>query len=164
MKWTKTILLLLFATGIRAQSIERAVIGTTGASLQSVNMQLSFTTGETVVTTLQSGSFIATQGFQQPDDVDTATGITPVEVKIDYTLYPNPTAGMVKLILTATDFNCTFHLTDVEGRLIEARENIQITGTTTLQFNLEHLAAGTYLISLVRNQKIVHTFKVQKTN
>lgn len=161
MKLIINILCVTLAVTARSQSLERFVIGSTGAFTTSANMQLSSTVGETVIATAQSGSFIVTQGFQQPDTTIT-TGIAESQLKIDYTLYPNPTAGQVKLVLTVPDWTCTFRVSDVQGKTIETRENIQVTGTQTEQFDLSGFAAGTYFISLFNGEKMVQTFKVQK--
>lgn len=60
--------LLLALPGLSlAQTLERSVIGTTGSSSTAGNIHISSTVGEAVIQTGQSGSFILTQGFQQPD-------------------------------------------------------------------------------------------------
>ena len=97
----KKLLLILAFFGLMlsflsAQTLSRQVIGSTG----SANEQLSSTTGETVVNTAVSGTFILTQGFQQPDN--TTVGIRqPIEVVVSYNLYPNPALDLITLELNS---------------------------------------------------------------
>jgi hypothetical protein len=56
---------LLIGMSLQAQSIERQVIGSSGTSFSNASVQLDFTVGELVVSTLTDGSTILTQGFHQ---------------------------------------------------------------------------------------------------
>jgi len=57
------IVLFLFSKEMEGQSIERQVIGASGATLSNVSVSLDFTIGELVVTTITDGTTILTQGF-----------------------------------------------------------------------------------------------------
>jgi hypothetical protein len=91
-------LLLLISSQTSAQSIERQVIASGGASVTSP-IQLDYTIGEIVVTSVTAGSLTLTQGFQQPYFV-----VIPGNNVFPYlVIYPNPTQGdaLARFILPA---------------------------------------------------------------
>jgi gliding motility-associated-like protein len=59
-------LLIIISICSFGQSIERAVIGSTGNFTQSSTIQISSTVGEVAVLTREAGSIFLTEGFQQP--------------------------------------------------------------------------------------------------
>ena len=67
------ICVLLFQKQLSAQSISRSVIPTNGGNYKDSNLQVSATLGETFTYTLDNSNLIATQGFQQPDEVPGVT-------------------------------------------------------------------------------------------
>ena len=73
-----------------AQILSPQVIATSGGFATGSNLSVSYTVGETVVTTIKSNSEILTQGFQQPTDV--VSGLLDVEKENAGTLsvYPVP--------------------------------------------------------------------------
>jgi hypothetical protein len=64
------ILIVLFASLATlqspAQTLSPTVLATSGGYSSGGGYSLSYTVGETIVTTLQAGSYLLTQGFQQP--------------------------------------------------------------------------------------------------
>jgi len=58
-------LVLFFMENSEAQSIEREVIGASGTTLSNTSVNLDFTIGELVVTTITDGVTILSQGFHQ---------------------------------------------------------------------------------------------------
>lgn len=76
MKKTTFILLLLIITSLsRSQTLSPKVISTAGNEYNSSNVSWSWTMGETIIPTLQSGNNMLTQGFQQPE-VELLAGFT----------------------------------------------------------------------------------------
>jgi len=69
------IILVLFSSILHAQSLQPTVIGTLGGyNAPSGGASLSFNMGETFVSTLQSGSYMLTQGFEQPINIFSIIG------------------------------------------------------------------------------------------
>ena len=59
-----------------SQGIERQVIGSAGTSAEAGGIEISYTVGESVISTeVVSGSFTLTQGFQQAEGEQMPTGI-----------------------------------------------------------------------------------------
>ncbi|MDX1907936.1 MAG: T9SS type A sorting domain-containing protein [Bacteroidia bacterium] len=150
MKSIYTLMLALLLTGslVQAQTLERQVIGAAGGFGTAAGIQLSSTVGEAATTTLQSGAFILSQGFQQGDLF--RVGIDDPGIRVSYQLYPNPTTGQIVLELeAATAVRLTLELTDMRGRAIALPEqSVMLTPRATLAWDLSHLAEGTYLITL----------------
>ncbi len=65
MKQFLFIISLLITFSLSSQTIERTVIGSSGATLSTANASLDFTIGDLVVTTSSNGSNTLTQGFHQ---------------------------------------------------------------------------------------------------
>lgn len=75
---------------IAAQAVSPQVIATSGGFATGANLSVSYTVGESVVTTASGGSNILTQGFQQPSDI--ISGLLDIEKQNVGTLslYPVP--------------------------------------------------------------------------
>lgn len=61
--------LFLSVSMLKAQTLKPSVIATSGGYSSNTTVSLSWTMGETFTQTLQSGSTVLTQGFQQPNVV-----------------------------------------------------------------------------------------------
>ena len=162
-------LLLWGIAGFSQLSLDRQVIGTTGGYGQVGTLSLSYTMGEmstkTAITT--NGMLILTQGFQQPDTGFFVGIEKPIAFPVEYTIYPNPTSGVLRVDLT-TDRIATviMDVHDMRGRKTSVPlQNIRFEGTRTTIFNLEALADGFYLFNF-RNEKgeLIKTEKVQKVH
>ena len=146
----KKALLILASLGLMlsflsAQTLSRQVIGATG----SANEQLSSTTGETVVTTAVSGSFILTQGFHQPENA--TVGIRkPVEVVVNYNLYPNPALEQITLELSsARPLDLRLQVIDMRGRMALPAMPLRVDGSAQKQLDVSTLATGAYALQIM---------------
>lgn len=87
-------LVLSFGQGVAQVSLSRQVIGATGASSQlSSNVELSHTSGESVVSTISNNSITLTQGFHQPS----AVNILEFEIISTSTTCPFAADGMAEV-------------------------------------------------------------------
>ena len=69
---------------IKAQQLERQVLGSTSNESSNGNITIQATVGETMVRTVDNGNILLTEGFQQPEirtiveaNLKVYTGITP---------------------------------------------------------------------------------------
>lgn len=60
--------LLLIVSNINAQSISRKGVSTAGGTLTGGSSQITFSIGETVISSMSTATVILTQGFQQPGE------------------------------------------------------------------------------------------------
>jgi hypothetical protein len=84
-------LFLAAAQHAGAQLFTPEVIGSCGEYNNSAAIQLSWTIGEPIITTVSGGSLILTQGFHQPDELLAAVASAPTTGAAERAvLYPNP--------------------------------------------------------------------------
>jgi hypothetical protein len=158
------ILFLVFSCNIvQGQSLSPEVIGSTGDFYTSPAGSVSFTIGETVVETFNSGSNYLTQGFQQPFMLVTAIPETSVENSMF--VYPNPVKNNLFL-----DFNNmeagAYHIAiyDASGKKIMDKQiqiNAQFLAT---EITFTDLMNGIYLVKINNEHTLNKTFKIVKQN
>lgn len=134
-------LLLFLSLNVHAQSIERQVIGTTGASYNSGTIILDQTLGESVILTHDNGSIILTQGFHQPSATG-SIGISELGTNA-FSIYPNPTQDVFTVTNESSEeFEISLYSTD--GKLILREKAMGL-----IQLSLGEYAYGSYYIQLL---------------
>ncbi len=147
---------------LQAQSVERFVIGSSGIDFSGSGISMSSTIGETVITTETAGTIILTQGFQQPDSVNIVS-VQAIHTALNYKLYPNPTENISWLELSADNqVEVNLSLYDVAGRQVLQSKNIVLKDKHTEQLDLNHIAAGQYMLAIEWNGKKAITLNIQK--
>ncbi len=158
--------LCFFSFFSKAQSIERFVIGSTGNYQAAGGYSLSSTTGEAVIPTFTGGSYMLTQGFQQPDDKSNGINeLLPSNVKVS--LYPNPTTDMLVLEINGDHpESYSVELTDMLGRRVNVYTTLhQQGGSSNFLIDMHTLPAAMYILHLYAEGGTVnHSFKISKIN
>ena len=154
MKNTLLTTLLLLASGVL---FSQEMISTAGDYSVCPNASISYTIGEPIIETLQSGSFQLTQGFHQT--MLTISNIS-AHYNLDYTIkvYPNPTHDYVVVDLITSQDKIEFVLTDMNGKTLTA--NSLIESTTII--DMQQFNPGVYLISFTNYKKQIATYKIVK--
>lgn len=135
-----------------AQSLDRMVVAPTGQNLSSSAGTLSFTLGEPVVTTLNSGMEIS-QGFHQEWAVVTAVDNDFAD-QFNVGIYPNPTTGWLNI---SSDIAVNISLFDMSGKCVinlkkdAGKEDI----------DLGDLAPGLYMLCMINDGGQRFSFKVE---
>jgi hypothetical protein len=154
--------MVLGALTVKAQSIERSVIGSTGNTSSGGGLTLTATIGEAAVDTYSTGSFTLTQGYQQADN--SSSSVDEITVDVNYKLYPNPTDGQANLELETLNSSLegSVFVYSVDGRLVYSKViNIFEKGNVTL--NLENEEAGIYFIKIMNvESEVLETIKLIK--
>ena len=153
------ILILVAFVGFKAtaQTLHPTVIATSGTSFNDGTNQLDWTMGETVTSTLTSGSDMLTQGFHQPDLLITAIENPTETVMVN--IFPNPTASTIQVQLQDITNATTIELYSNDGKLITSQK---ITSTAT-QIDMSSYAAGTYLLSIKNKNASNNTYQIIKS-
>ena len=158
-KLTVIITMVGVAFGANAQSIEPAVVASSGTHFSNGTTQVSWTIGEPVIATYDNGSNILTQGFHQT--LLTVTGIRETEALLEgVTVYPNPADYLLNVKFEVNQSNVSAMLFDAAGRMITS-EQIE-SGTTQHQLDLTGLSNGTYLLRLMTDEGLKASFNIQK--
>lgn len=149
--------LLLGLTGLQAQYSINAAGGNATGSGGSV----SFSLGQVAfISQVGSGGSI-NEGVQQALEIYVTTAVDESLLDFTATAFPNPTVEQAYLdIPEAMGRDLSFSMADIHGRLLKAE---QIDSPLT-QVKMNHLAPGTYFITLARQGRPVKTFKIIKNN
>ncbi len=157
-----TIVPLALAWVAHGQSISPQVVASSGTHFSGASGQLSWTTGESVVSTVGNGSNIITQGFHQT--VLTVTSLNETSASAtEISVFPNPSSDHLNIKLSDHQGAMLIDLYDLNGKLLESH-NIQAE-ENLLQINMERHAAATYMLSIHSSDgKENNTYKIQKTS
>ena len=140
MKSSLTIFFILIYTGIYCQSISPSVINTNGGQFSNNDFSLEWSIGEVVVTSLQSGSNILTQGFIQPNLPNSVYNIDLNDPNL--LVFPNPFTNRINII----DNNNSNHLWNL--KLYNSEGKFLLEKTKVNYVDLEYLSNGLYFIVL----------------
>jgi hypothetical protein len=147
--------LLMLAFGTKAQTADRQVIGTAGGSFSSGSLAADHTLGETIIETKSTGSFLLTQGFQQP--VANTTAIPDADKPgVVYSLYPNPAGDKITLELSSqVPARLLLSVVAVNGQLVQATEPLQLNGSIKKEYSVAGLTPGTYFLQLANTDGVL---------
>ena len=86
----KTFILLILTTTLKLigqtpLSIERSVVASQGGTAFVFDLSMSWTVGQPIASTIQSGNITLTQGFQQPTKRSTTPAATCTQYTVDNT-------------------------------------------------------------------------------
>jgi hypothetical protein len=150
--------LLLFALGplLQGQELTRSVVGTAGSYFSAVNVgNIHWTVGEIAVTRSENG-LVLEQGFHHGLYELLATSVwSSPEIKLDMTVFPNPTAN--KVTLTGDwESQDRLRVSDLLGRtLSDAKLPLERT-----ELSLANYPSGTYLLTVSRAGRPLKTMRV----
>ncbi len=126
---TITLLLLglVLNTGF-SQSSDLKLISSGGNSFSSSNFSLSYSIGESVITTKQNSNLLITQGFNQylfntlPTDVVYST-IENLHIQV----FPNPVVDFVNVVFDTRIVNhLNIKIYSIDGSLLYQKDNIEM--------------------------------------
>ncbi len=162
----KTLLFVLWSgllaiqvvTSLGAQAMNRSVVGSAGTYFSDFNTaNLHWTLGEIAVGYYENGSVLS-EGFHQTyfDIVVTSLWESP-ELQLSLAIYPNPTLGQLTI---EGDWQPgdQLQIFDLQGRRIFRKT----LAPEQEQLQLEGYPAGIYFLNLVRQGKLLKTFRVVK--
>lgn len=146
------------------QSLERQVIGATGQSAGNANLQIDYTVGEAVVTTLESNDLVLTQGFHQSSTTIVGIADGPV-INWSVNHYPNPTSHTLYLNIEG-EFTSDLRLqvVNVSGQQVYMAEIQKDWDNIQHAIPVERWAAGQYFLSIYAEGSPPHTLIFQKVN
>jgi hypothetical protein len=127
----------------------RDVFGAAGTEFSNANMQVSFTIGETLTSTLTS-SEIHTLGFQQTNQ----SSVSVVELSsIEVGIYPNPADDQITFV-SSLEEPFIYQVFDVTGRVVLAGSHQQ----ALLTLDVSDLVEGKYFFEYaLENQESIIT-------
>ena len=156
----RTLYILLLCSLCPQITEGQEVIATTGGTATGSGGSATYTIGQVTYLQFSGSTGFIIQGVQQPYEISIVTAIENTEdITLECTVYPNPTAGSIKLIIGSfEDDNLRFRLYDMNGILIqdnkiEERETVII---------MDNLHSGIYFLRIIKNNLEVKIFKIIK--
>lgn len=162
MKIKQKILAVLLVCGGQAciaQGVSPEVFASAGGCGNNSQGSLSWTIGESVVSTESSTNCYLTQGFQQPPAI-TVTAVNNLPEKNLVKVYPNPVSSSVYVQGTGNG-TLQIQLMDMNGKLIMSK----LLSSSENQLDLTSYASGVYLLKVydLQNQ-LIESLKIEKVN
>jgi len=155
-KFITVIILIYGLSSLQAQE----TIPATGGEATGTG-SASYSVGQVFYNTLTgtNGNSIV-QGVQLPYEISIVIGIPEAEgIKISISAYPNPTIDLLTIhVKNYALLSLKFQLFDLQGKLLKSKNII----TDKTEINTSDLTAGTYLLNVTDNEKIIKTFKIIK--
>jgi hypothetical protein len=154
-KKTLTAMMLFAVTLFYAQ---KSVV-TSGGEASGSSGTSSYTIGQASYKDVVTQSVSSSEGIQQTYQISEITGKdTFWDSKLQLSVYPNPSADIVNIQSEALAEKLSYSLFSLAGNLLATGQlNDGIT-----PINMKNYAAGPYLISIIRNEKPIKTFKILK--
>jgi hypothetical protein len=150
--------ILFFVISVTAQQINQEVIAAAGGYDVKGNISISWTLGETIVSTFSSNSLVLTHGFQQKLIITTVQDNLDPGLKVS--LFPNPTDDILNIHFDPpTDREVDLLLTDMQGRTLKTYKIG--TAVPDKQINLQDIPAGIYFVKLIKG-KLINIYRVVK--
>ena len=149
---------------IQAQSIDRQVIGTGGGNFKSSTIQSDHTVGEAITTTLIKGTFVLSQGFQQPESGGVVGKVIP-KITVKYSLYPNPAAEYITLELNSdARGEVLISIVNMLGQQLYMQSKVvNIYPQYKETFSIDQFAAGAYIFNIYQKDgRLIHAIKFTK--
>ncbi|HET6992207.1 MAG TPA: T9SS type A sorting domain-containing protein [Bacteroidia bacterium] len=150
----------------KAQISSPDVLASGGGFASGPGFTNSFTLGQgSLPETFTTGTFILTQGFQQPADI--GTGLAPVNETSALETYPNPTNGQFFLEYMLTEnSDVVIEAFDVLGQNVFSETTSHASGKQISSVNLSSQSNGVYFVRCtIKNSSSIttHTSKITLT-
>ena len=161
MKQESKTLSILFLCGFWTIVVQaQETIPATGGNATGSGGSVSYTVGQITYSAISGTNGTVNQGVQQPYEISIVTAIENTEgITLEWLIYPNPTRGLVKLIVTPFDFeNLRFRLFDINGILLQDKK----VEKRETEISLENLSSSVYFLKVIKNNVEVKVFKIVK--
>ena len=161
MKQQRKILSIFFLLGFCIATVQgQQTIPATGGNASGSGGSVSYTVGQILSSSISGANGSVVQGVQQPYEISVVTALRNTEdISLKCSVYPNPTAGLTKLVFESPDFeNLRFRLYDINGILLQD-EKVESRET---EISLENLSPSVYFLKVLRNNSEVKVFKIVK--
>jgi hypothetical protein len=161
MKQKSKILCIMFLCSFYIVSLQgQEAIPATGGTATGSGGSVSYTAGQITYNTISGTNGTVAQGVQHPYEISVATASENAgEITLECTIYPNPTRGIIKLIVESFDNeNLRFRLYDINGGLLRDKK----VESRETEIEMTNLSTSVYFLKVIINNKEVKVFKIVK--
>jgi hypothetical protein len=147
----------------KAQYVMQNVIGSAGDNFASSAGTVSWTIGEIVSDTWQSGQGIVTKGFHQPLGLP-EVNITELENDSDVMVYPNPFSDILTIdLIGIKEGYYYFEVFDASGKSLHQSQQFYKNNILKNKIDLSYLADGLYIVKILSvENNVCHHFRLTK--
>lgn len=151
--------ILLLTTGVAIGGFAQEAVPATGGEAVGAGGSTTYSVGQVVYTMNTGTNGTVLQGVQQPYEIFTTSGADIKDIKLELTIYPNPTTDIFYLKVENIDFSTlSYRLTDSQGKLVDDKK---LTGTVNL-INMEEQAIAIYFLKILKDGVQIKSFKIVK--
>jgi hypothetical protein len=143
-------------------SYAQQALSATGGNGTGSGGAISYTSGITNYTSLNSSSGKVAEGIQLPFEIQVVTNVDPArDITLECEAYPNPATDFLILKIHRDPIeNMKYQLIDLKGKVLEEA----YIGDTETIISLKHYKPMNYLLVVTDNSTEVMTFKITKTD
>ena len=155
------IIILAAVSGLNICSLlGQEAVSASGSDASGSTGSISYTVGQTAVSTISGTNGSVVQGVQQPYEISVITAAENTqEITLHCIVYPNPTRSDIKLSIEYDDFENMFcRLYDINGTLLR---DLKIENEETV-IPMQNLVPSAYILKVIRNKRELKTFKIIK--
>ncbi len=158
-----TFAIISVATFSFGQVTSPFVIASGGSYTANGTLSLSTTIGETAIQTLTVGTFMLSQGFEQPDLEPLNSTLDGEGSFLEIYTYPNPARDVFSVMILGNEVNSAqLTLVDLTGKVL-CQQILYFNQIQTV--DLHKVACGLYLLKIAdRSGTLLGTKKIQKVN
>lgn len=164
-KYSLFALMLPLLIGIGSSTWAQGAVVPGGGDASSREGTVSFSVGQIAASALSTDDYLIIEGVQQPyetfsDGPQQPTGIGGnVVSNLDIKAVPNPATYYVNLLVEGDRTETLdYHLRDIQGRSLLSG---QVSGTKN-RIDLNDISAGTYMLSVFKDGRLIKSFKITK--
>lgn len=149
--------ILLFGFGLTSQAQQATTAS--GGDASGGGGTVAYSVGQIVFTTYTGSNGSVAQGVQQPYEISIVLGLEDKEISLNLQAYPNPTSDYLILNVGKAELSeLSFHLVDLNGKLIESKKIESVSET----INMQSLPSAAYFLRIINSNKEIKIFKIIK--
>lgn len=142
------------------QILSPEVLTSSGDYFTNTTNSLSWTIGECVTETFSNVNNKLTQGFQQNKFMIITSFEENTKGTLSLFVYPNPASAFINIIAESAELRkMKAEIFDITGKLIHSE-----TFQNNVQLNISDYSNSTYILHIYDDNKLMKTFKLEKTN
>lgn len=146
-------LLLGFSYTYAQQSVNAA-----GGNGTGTGGSISFSVGQLDYVSASGANGSVSQGVQQAIEIYTLGTDAIPSIKLECSIYPNPTADLLFIKNENSDLTFHYQLFDISGKMMASSSKmVQLD-----QIDMTSFVSGTYLLRIQTNNNLTKSFKIIK--
>ena len=144
---------LFYIKGNAQQSVNAGGGNATGG-----NGKVSYSIGQIDYVSATGSGGSVSQGVQQAFEIYTLGTDEIPEIKLEFSVYPNPTSDLLFIKNDTNNLKFKYQLFDISGKVVSSSTKMEQEN----QINLASYTAGTYILVIQADNNLSKSFKIIK--